>query len=477
MLSTRRGFVMGSVSAAAMVPLHARARTGGIEVWQTAGSDRFKKRASLSWRPGGESAGAEITLDPTTTFQEILGFGAAFTEASAYLISRMGRGARERFLHELFSPSELGINVSRICIGSSDFATEMFSYDEGEPDPDLLRFSIDRDRAYVLPGLLSARQVNPDLFLLASPWSPPGWMKYGGSMRGGSIKTANFETYARYLARFLEAYRAAGVQVDAITSQNEVDTDQGGRMPASILSQENEVSFVGGYLGPALAAAGLPTRIWVLDHNFNLWGRALNTLENPDVNKYAEGVAWHPYVGSPEAMTRLHNAYPTKGMYWTEGGFELAAPRPAAAAGHSAETDAETAITLSGAGATRALRNWARCLIDWNVALDENGRPNIGPFNLKGTTTIDSQSGEVTARGPNYWIIKHLNQAARRGATVVDSTGAIDGVFHVAFVNSDGVNAMMLTNTGPSRSVTVRSGGRSVEISLPAKSVTNLHWT
>jgi glucosylceramidase len=476
MLSTRRGFVMGALGTVALAPLHARARTGGIEVWQTAGSDRFRKLPSLSWRVGGEGAGPEITLDPTTSFQEILGFGAAFTEASAYVINRLARGARERFLHELFSPSELGINVARICIGSSDFATAMFSYDEGAPDPDLQRFSIDRDRAYVLPGLLSARQLNPDLFLLASPWSPPGWMKNGGSMLGGNIKAPNLEIYAKYLVKFLEAYRAAGIRVDAITSQNEVDTDQGGRMPASVLSQENEISLVGGYLGPAIAAAGLPTRIWVLDHNFNLWGRVLNTLQNSDVYKYADGVAWHPYVGSPESMTRIHDAFPTKGMYWTEGGFELGAVAASAGA-PPAESDANTAITLSALGATNALRNWARCLIDWNVALDENGGPNIGPFHLKGTTTIDSKSGEVSTRGPNYWIIKHLNHAARRGAMVIESSGGIDGLFHVAFVNTDGRNAMMLTNTGPNRAVTIRNGAQSVEVALPATSVTNLHWT
>jgi glucosylceramidase len=302
-------------------------------------------------------------------------------------------------------------------------------------------------------------------------------MKNGGTMLGGNIKSANLEVYAKHLVKFLEAYRAAGVPVDAITSQNEVDTDQANRMPASVLSQENEISFVGGYLGPAIAGAGLSTRIWLLDHNFNLWGRVLNMLENPDAFRYAEGVAWHPYTGSPEAMTRVHEAYPTKGMYWTEGGFELAAPKPAGSAGQPGESDPEMAIALSGAGATSALRNWARCLIDWNVALDENGRPNIGPFNLKGTTTINSKSGAVTARGPNYWIIKHLNRAARRGATVVESAGKIDGVFHVAFANTDGRNAIMLTNTGPSRSVTIRNGGRSVEVVLPPKSVTNLHWT
>jgi glucosylceramidase len=469
--------MMGALGTVAAAPLKAVARTGGIEIWQSAGSDRFRKLPSLPWRVGSERAAAEILLDPTATFQEVLGFGAAFTEASAYLINRLGSGARERFMHELFSPSELGINIARICIGSSDFATAMFSYDEGEPDPELRRFSIDRDRAYVLPGLLSARHINPELFLLASPWSPPGWMKNGGSMLGGNIKSANLEVYAKYLVKFLEAYRAAGVRIDAITSQNEVDTDQGGRMPASVLSQENEVSLVGGYLGPAIAAAGLATRIWLLDHNFNLWGRVLNTLENPDVHRYAEGVAWHPYVGSPEAMSRIHAAYPTKGMYWTEGGFELAATPQAAPAAQPPSPDSETALALSGAGATNALRNRARCLIDWNVALDENGRPNIGPFNLKGTTTIDSKSGEVTARGPNYWIIKHLNHAARRGATVIESTGRIDGVFHVAFVNTDGRNAMMLTNTGPNRSVSIRNGGRSVEVVLPASSVTNLQWT
>jgi glucosylceramidase len=490
--TTRRGFVSAGAGLMAMAAVPATAKSmDKIQVQQTAGDRRFAALPGLDWtQDAGDTLNA-VTLDPTTTFQEVLGFGAAFTEASAYLISRMAPGARAQLMHELFSPDGLGINVTRCCIGSSDYATAMFSCDEGAPDPTLARFSIDRDRAYVLPELVTARHINPELFILASPWSPPGWMKNGGSMLGGNIKPTNFAVYAQYLVKFLQAYAQAGVRIDAITTQNESDTDQAGRMPASAWAQEYEVAFVGKHLGPAIEKAGLDTKIWLLDHNFNLWGRVFNTLEDPNVFKYADGIAWHPYVGAAEAMTRIHNAYPTKGAYWTEGGFELAAgkgtiefaatPGPMTEGAGTMESrpklDDTAAIVQSGLGATHALRNWVRCLIDWNVVLDETGRPNIGPFDLKGTLTIDSQSHQVTARGSNYWAIKHLNHAAPRGATVIQSSGTIEGLAHVAFVNPDGRKAMMLTNAGPERTVRIRNGGRMAELALPANSVTNLSWT
>jgi glucosylceramidase len=278
---------------------------------------------------------------------------------------------------------------------------------------------------------------------------------------------------------------------NAIATQNERDTDQAGRMPASAWAQEYEVAFVGKHLGPAIEKAGLDTKIWLLDHNYNLWGRVFNTLEDPNVFKYADGVAWHPYVGAAEAMTRIHNAYPTKGAYLTEGGFELSAgkgivefaatPGPmtegAGMAGATPKLDDIAAIVQSGLGATHALRNWVRCMIDWNVVLDETGRPNIGPFDLNGTLTVDSKSHLVTRRGPNYWAIKHLNHVAPRGSTVIASEGGAEGVAHVAFVNPDGRKGLMLTNTDSDRTVRIRNGGRMVEVALPANSVTNLSWT
>lgn len=489
--TTRRGFVSAGVAlvGAAAVPATARSAEM-IRVRQTAGDMRFAAAPTLGWQADSGDGPDAVTLDPTTSFQQILGFGAAFTEASAWLISRMASAARAQLMHELFSADGLGINVTRCCIGSSDYATAMFSYDEGAPDPTLARFSIDRDRAYVLPELLTARHINPDLFILASPWSPPGWMKNGESMLGGNIKPANFAVYAEYLVKFLKAYAQAGVPINAITTQNETDTDQAGRMPASAWAQEYEVAFVGKHLGPAIEKAGLDTKIWLLDHNFNLWGRVFNTLEDPGVFKYAEGVAWHPYVGAAEAMTRIHNAYPTKGAYWTEGGFELAAGRGtiefAATPGPMTDgvspseaapkPDDAAAIVQSALGATHALRNWVRCMIDWNVVLDETGHPNIGPFDLKGTLTIDSRSHQVTARGPNYWAIKHLNQIAPRGSTVFESASRIDRLAHVAFVDPDGRKGLMLTNAGGARIIRIRNGGRMTEVALPASSVTNLRW-
>jgi len=490
--TTRRGFMGAGAGLVAMATVPAAAKAAdAIRVMQTAGDKRFAALPALGWVPDtGDSADA-VTLDPTTNFQDILGFGAAFTEASAWLISQMAPAPRAALMHELFSADGLGINVTRCCIGSSDYATAMFSYDEGAPDPTLARFSIDRDRSYVLPELLTARHINPDLFILASPWSPPGWMKNGGSMLGGNIKPTNFAVYAQYLVKFLEAYKQAGVPINAITTQNESDTDQAGRMPASAWAQEYEVAFVGKHLGPAIEKAGLDTKIWLLDHNYNLWGRVFNTLEDPNVFKYADGVAWHPYVGAAEAMTRIHNAYPTKGAYLTEGGFELSAgkgivefaatPGPmtegAGTAGVTPKLDDIAAIVQSGLGATHALRNWVRCMIDWNVVLDETGHPNIGPFDLNGTLTVDSKSHLVTRRGPNYWAIKHLNHVAPRGSTVIASEGGAEGVAHVAFVNPDGSKGLMLTNAGSARTVRIRNGGRMVEVALPANSVTNLSWT
>src|SRR5262249_39057484 len=163
-------------------------------------------------------------------------------------------------------------------MGSSDYSRELFSYDEGDPDPEMQRFSIEHDKAYVLPTLREARKENPDLFLFSSPWSPPGWMKTGGSMLGGTIKQRYFQPYSEYFLKFVQGYAAEGVPVQAVSVQNEVDTDQDGRMPACCWPQEYEIGFVAWHLGPLFEKNGINTKIWILDHNYNLWGRAICEL-------------------------------------------------------------------------------------------------------------------------------------------------------------------------------------------------------
>lgn len=466
-----------------------------ITVRQTADTKRFAEEPVLKWQPAQGPLHDAIVLDPSRTYQEMLGFGGALTDASAYMINQMEASAREQFLRELYHPSELGLAVTRICIGSSDYAATMYSYDEGDPDPDLQRFSIDHDKRYILPQLRTARQHNPSLWLLASPWSPPGWMKASGTMLGGSLKPKNFPVYSKYLVKFLQSYQAEGVPVDSITPQNEVDTDQDGRMPACLWAQEHEIVFVSQHFGPALEQYKIPTKIWILDHNFNLWGRVVNELENPMVSRYVDGVAWHPYVGSVTAVSRVHDLFPNKNMYWTEGDFQAtfslvgpmtfgagapggAGPEPAGGTVsplRRPDRQSAEAIAHAGVGAANAVRNWLKCIIIWNLVLDEHGKPNIGPFNGPGFITIDSKTKEISRSGA-YWAMKHYTHAARRGSKRFHTQGDLEGIAHVAFVNPDGSKTVVLSNTGAPRNTQLYLGDLMTEIALPLNSVTNLSW-
>jgi len=471
--SSRRTFLkmsaIGLATAASSdltVAMSGRAAppSGDISVRVTGGKLRYEAAPSLKWASGNAAGENTIAVDPGQKFQEMLGFGAAFTDAACYMFNQLPTAAREQLLHELFHPSELALNVCRTCIGSSDYATEMFSYDEGEADPEMKRFSIAHDKAYVLPVLRQSRKENPDLFLFSSPWSPPGWMKAGGSMLGGSMRQHYFPAYAQYFVKFLQGYAAEGVPVQAVTVQNEVDTDQDGRMPACSWPQEYEIGFVARYLGPALQKGGIDTKIWILDHNYNLWGRAICELDEPQLRKFCNAVAFHGYVGTPEMMSKVHEAHPDAQLYWTEGGPDINSP--------TYQTDwANWGQTFTG-----AIRNWCQSITGWNLALDEKGKPNIGPFPCGGLVTIHSQSKEITRSG-QYWGFAHFSRSVRRGARRIESTGKVAGMDHVAFQNPDGKNVLVVTNSGEARTITVKQGDSSANLALTADSIATLVWS
>lgn len=431
---------------------------GAVTVRLTAGMDRYARKEPLTW--SAATGEPDIIVDSGQQYQQILGFGAAFTDAACYLLNGMQGTRRDSLLHDLFSPDGLALNVCRICIGSSDYARSVYSFDEGDPDPDMARFSIDHDREYILPTLRAARAVNPHLFLFASPWSPPGWMKPNGSMLGGCMQKKWLPAYAKYFTKFLEAYKDAGVPIQAVTVQNEVDTNQDGRMPACEWGQEYEVEFVGQHLGPALQAAG--TKIWIIDHNWNLWGRAICSLDDPDVAKFTDGIAWHGYVGNPEAMTRVRDAHPEKNAYFTEGGPDYKSPTYA------------TEWASWGATFTGILRNWARSITAWNLALDENGKPNIGPFDCGGVVTIRSD-GNIVQSG-QYWALMHFSNSIRRDARRVACTGNLAGISHIAFQNPDGGSVLVLANERNARRIRIRVRERQAELALPADSLATLCW-
>jgi glucosylceramidase len=450
---------------------------GKIAAWVTAGDDRFAAAPAGEWQPvppapmpgiwetaaPASSAVARIEIDPRRRFQEILGFGAAMTDASCYVFNQLTPAAREKLFHELFHPSEMGLSVCRTCIGASDYATSLYSFDDGEADPDLKRFSIEHDRAYILPMLREARTVNPKLFLFASPWSPPGWMKFNGSMLGGAMRKFYLPAYARYLLKFLQGYAAEGVPVQALTPQNEVDTDQDGRMPACTWAQEYEIAFVRDYLGPLLRQSGMEAKIWILDHNYNLWGRAVDMLGDEKLRDYCSSVAWHGYAGTADMMTKVQDAYPEIEMYWTEGGP------------HFPDPNLGTDWCKWGGTFSDILRNWCRSITAWNLALDEKGQPNIGPMACAGTVTINSQTKEVTRSG-QYWAFAHYSKLMRRGARRIASESAAADLQHVAVENSDGQRVLVVTNAGAARTVELRLGNMTAQIPLRENSMTTLAW-
>ena len=478
--SSRRKFLKAASATVAALAVSRRipawaavaGPTGPVKVWATFRDRRHAQGEPLAWKPVTAVAADAIALDPGATRQQILGFGGALTDATCYVLSQIPDAQREEVMHDLFAPNEMALNVCRTCIGASDYSRTAYSFDESpEPDPELKKFSIDHDKAYILPVLRHARKLNPELFLFSSPWSPPGWMKSNGSILGGAMRKHSFEPYARYFLKFLEAYKADGVGIDAVTVQNEVDTDQDGRMPACLWGQEYEIDFVENFLGPLLRKAGVPTKIWVVDHNYNLWGRAIGELSVPDAYEYIDGIAWHGYVGEPSAMTRVHDAFPRKSAYWTEGGPDVAAP--------NYQTDyTKWAETFNGIFA-----NWARSITSWNVALDEKGTPNIGPFSCGGVITVDNATKKVTRSG-QYWAFAHYSKHVRRGAKVFQTDGVGEGtaqgtaspVSHAGFRNPDGSFVVVLANRGPEKRVQLVLGANSLELDLPADSVHTLEW-
>jgi glucosylceramidase len=467
---------------------------------------RLAAGAPVTWSKAAKNAvAADVVVDPTKTAQTVLGFGAAFTDAACYTVSRLGDADRAKLLTQMFGQgADQGcLGTGRIPLGSSDYATACYSYDDGMADPEMKRFSIDHDRDYIIPTLKAAAAANPDIFYLGSPWSPPGWMKYSNSMLGGNIRPENIPAYALYMRKFVEGYADAGVKVRALTTQNEIDADQGGRMPACPWPEENEEALIialGKQLESSAAATANGTKIWTLDHNYNLWGRVVDQLSKPQLEKYLNTVAWHGYVGTPDMMQNVKKYFPDVQMHWTEGGDDYKDPNYA------------TCWSKWGATFAGILANGPQSITMWNLALDERGRPNIGPFDCGGLVQIHSQTREILWTGL-YWALAQHARAFKRGAVIVESRGAHDApavngasialqttheggeaptsstvtatpgaavasaLYHTAAKTVDGGVALVLTNPGAAREVTVECAGAVARVALSEDSITTLKWS
>ncbi|HWJ86340.1 MAG TPA: discoidin domain-containing protein [Cellulomonas sp.] len=492
------------VSAAAVVvgmttpaAAHGRDHDPQAQVWVTTvdRGELLHQRAPVAFEKGTSDL-TTIVVDPTQRFQTMDGFGASITDSSASLLAALPRATRDATMKQLFDPrTGIGVSFLRQPIGSSDFTAEAehYTFDDvapGQTDFALKRFSIAHDEKQVLPLLRQAKKLNPKLIVLATPWSPPAWMKTGDSLVGGRLKDDPriYDAYARYLVKFVQAYAKAGVKIDYLTVQNEPQNRTPSAYPGTDMPVAQQVKVIEA-LGPLLKKASPRTQILGYDHNWETHPNdAANTppgedpatdypyqlLDSPAA-KWLAGTAYHCYYGDPSAQTALHDAYPKKGIWFTE------------CSGSHGATDTPEQIfrgTLTWHARTLTIgttRNWAKSVVNWNIALREDGGPhNGGCDTCTGLVTV-LDDGTVRTDA-EFYTIGHLSKfvkpgAVRIGSTSFGTTGWNGQIMDVAFRNPDGSTALVVHNENDDpRSFAVQVGGRSFEYTLPGGSLATFTW-
>ncbi len=335
-----------------------------------------------------------VTPSPKPLNTSFKGFGVAITGSSCYNLNEMNSDERTALIKDIYGKDGLDLSVARISVGSSDYSAELYSYDDVDGDVELKHFSIDRDKEYIIPIIKEILKVRPDLYIYSSPWSPPGWMKTGGSMCGGYMREKYVECYAEYYVKFLKAYEAEGIHISALTPQNETETHQNGKMPACVWHPETEAKFIK-TLREKLIANGLKTEIWMFDNNFNGVERvdwSIKTVKG--LRKAVNGFAFHYYGGNIEQTACLKEKYPELSLNFTEGG-------PRLYDNYSTDWN-KWAIMM-----TKVLKCGYSSFTGWNLMLDETGGPNIGPFFCGGLVTRDRVENRLKYSG-QYKAFKHF---------------------------------------------------------------------
>lgn len=440
-----------------------------VEVWLTTADG-----ASLMTRqPDIEisaAAGADIVVDPSTKYQEMIGFGAAITDASAYLIqTKLDEQARATLIGELFGPPP-GANFSftRVPIGASDFSHTHYSFNDmpaGQKDPALASFSIASARAQLLPTLKAAQAANPQLTIMASPWSPPAWMKTTHSLIKGALREEAYGSFALYLRRSIEAFADEGVAIDFISLQNEPDFEPAD-YPGMRLSPGQRADLIANHVGPELRKAGLNTKILEWDHNWDQPEQPLAVLADADAAAYVSGVAWHCYAGDVAAQGKVRAVHPDKDVFFTE----------CSGGGWAREWPDSFLWTMKNIviGTTE---NWSRGAIMWNLALDENSGPHLGGCgDCRGVVTIDGRTGAIT-RNSEYYALSHASRFVRRGAFRIEGDCSGKGLSCVAFLNPDGSRALVVLNEADKPvPFTAGEAGRAFRYEMPAMSAATFVW-
>lgn len=381
------------------------------------------------------SDGVVIAVNDST-YQTMDGFGYTLTGGSAMHIKQMDAEDRHALLKELFGngPDDIGVSYLRISVGSSDLDEKPFSYNdipEGETDIEQQHFSLAPDEKFLIPVLLEILEVNPKIKIMGSPWSPPKWMKDNKDTRGGSLMPEYYESYARYLVKYVQGMQGHGIEIDAITVQNE--PLHPGNNPSLLMPARAQAAFVKNHLGPAFKKANLHTKIIIYDHNADRPDYPIGILNDQEAAQYIDGSAFHLYGGEIEALSEVHEAHPDKNLYFTEQWIGAPGDFPKNLNWHTRQL-------IIGAS-----RNWSKTVLEWNLAADPNQDPHTdrgGCDRCLGAITID---GNRVTRNPAYYIIAHASKFVRPGSVRI-GTNLPENLPNVAFRTPEGEIVIIVLN-------------------------------
>nr|WP_229698088.1 ricin-type beta-trefoil lectin domain protein [Wenjunlia tyrosinilytica] len=458
----------------------AHAANEQVNIWLTTTDDSggrsvtrgLERQTPVSFSSGTGGSGQTITVDENTRYQQFTGGGASFTDTAAWLMNSSGAlsgATRDAVMRKLFDPGDgIGLSFLRNPMGASDLARYGYTYDDmpsGQTDPGLSRFSIAHDLADVVPLTKQARQLNPRLTVMASPWTAPAWMKDSGSLNGGWLQSRFYGSYAQYFVKYLQAYQAQGVPVNLVTVQNEPTCCSG--YPSMSWNGSGLNYFTKNNLLPALHSANLTAKVLALDWNWDQYGSyAAPIVDDAGIRNDSlfGGIAWHGYGGDVAQQTTVHNQYPSLDAFDTEhsGGTWI---------GDQQQEDMRNIIDYT--------RNWGKSVVKWSLAVDQNMGPhNGGCDTCTGLVTVhngDGRSGQVDYT-VEYYTMGHLTKFVRPGAHRIAST-ANSSVPNVAWRNPDGSKALIAYNdTASSQTVRVNWGGQSFSYSLPTKTSATFTW-
>lgn len=438
-----------------------------VQLWLTNAdqSALFKKqKVSLLFSDDANQAPV-IQIDTAKQFQTVDGFGYCLTGGSAYLIYHLPPDKRQNLLQELFATDSgsIGISYLRVSIGASDLSRKTFSYDdvkEGETDTALTHFDLGADKYNLVPLLKEILSINPDIKIMGSPWSAPVWMKTNNSTKGGKLDPQFYDTYAAYFVKYIRAMEAEGIHIDAITPQNEpLNPDNN---PSMVMTAAEEADFIKNALGPAFEKAGIKTKIIIYDHNCDRPDYPLDILKDKKAAQYIDGSAFHLYAGEISALSKVHDTFPNKNVYFTEqwtGG-------PGNFAG-----DLKWHVQNLIIG---AMRNWSKIVLEWNLAANADYEPhtNGGCSTCMGALTIEQD----VSRNVSYYVIASASRFVRPGAVRIGSN-IVGNLHNVAFQNTDGSKVLIVLNTGNKKeNFNVQYKGKRFSSTLKAGSVGTYVW-